>query len=128
MARFGVTQTVATLALTLFSLGLATGPLVIGPLSEVYGRNIIYRVSFGLLFAFSWPVAFAPNACKCDLLQYRNPPITTFFWNSCLLPISIRDWAVRLRILHRVGGHCRGYVCQCRSRKVWVLLDALFAI
>ncbi|KAJ8690886.1 hypothetical protein PTI98_012282 [Pleurotus ostreatus] len=37
------------------------GPLFVGPLSEVYGRNIIYQVSYTLFFAFSWPVAFAPN-------------------------------------------------------------------
>lgn len=37
------------------------GPLFVGPLSEVYGRNNIYRVSFSLFFAFSWPIAFAPD-------------------------------------------------------------------
>lgn len=37
------------------------GPLVTGPLSELYGRNIIYRVSYLLFFAFTWPVAFPPN-------------------------------------------------------------------
>ena len=42
-------------------MGLGTGPLFSGPLSEVYGRNIVYRVSFILFFAFTFPVAFAPD-------------------------------------------------------------------
>lgn len=39
----------------------AIGPLLVGPLSEVYGRNIIYRMSYVLFFICSWPVAFAPH-------------------------------------------------------------------
>ena len=32
-----------------------------GPLSEVYGRNIVYRVSFSIFFALSFVVTFAPD-------------------------------------------------------------------
>ena len=39
----------------------AIGPLLVGPLSEVYGRSIIYRVSYTFFFLCSWPVAFAPH-------------------------------------------------------------------
>ncbi|KAF8547289.1 MFS general substrate transporter [Imleria badia] len=41
--------------------GLGVGPLLVSPLSEVYGRNIIYRVSYILFYIFTFPVAFAPN-------------------------------------------------------------------
>ena len=41
--------------------GIGFGPLLVGPLSEVYGRQPIYRVSYILFFAFCWPVAFAPD-------------------------------------------------------------------
>ncbi|THH05837.1 hypothetical protein EW146_g9793 [Bondarzewia mesenterica] len=59
--EFHVSKEVTILAISLFVLGLGVGPLLVGPLSEVYGRNIIYRTSFILFFAFTWPVAFAPN-------------------------------------------------------------------
>ncbi|TFY74495.1 hypothetical protein EWM64_g9517, partial [Hericium alpestre] len=59
--EFGISKEVAILGISLFVMGLGVGPLLIGPLSEMYGRNIVYRVSFVLFFAFSWPVAFAPN-------------------------------------------------------------------
>lgn len=58
---FNVSHTVSILAISLFVMGLGTGPLVVGPLSEVYGRTPIYRVSFALFTAFSFPVAFAPD-------------------------------------------------------------------
>lgn len=58
---FQVPRVVATLGITLFVQGLGLGPLLIGPLSEVYGRNITYRVSYALLILFSFGVTFSPN-------------------------------------------------------------------
>ena len=58
---FHVSQEVAILGVTLFILGLGQGPLFVGPLSEVYGRNIVYQTSFSIFFALSFPVAFAPD-------------------------------------------------------------------
>ena len=55
--RFHVGREVATL----FVMGLGVGPLFAGPISELYGRNIVYRTSFALFFVFSFPVAFAPD-------------------------------------------------------------------
>ncbi|KAI0374134.1 MFS general substrate transporter [Pilatotrama ljubarskyi] len=52
---------VTILSLSLYVLGLGIGPLFVGPLSELYGRNIIYRVSYVLFFAFTWPTAFPPH-------------------------------------------------------------------
>ena len=66
-----------TLGLLMLTWLLITGlgPLLVGPLSEVYGRSIIYRASFVFFFAFTWPVSFPPNIgergqafilCTCD--------------------------------------------------------------
>lgn len=33
-------------------MGLGLGPLVVGPLSEVYGHNIIYSLNDAAFFAF----------------------------------------------------------------------------
>ncbi|RPD61966.1 MFS transporter [Lentinus tigrinus ALCF2SS1-7] len=52
---------VTILSISLYVLGLGIGPLVMGPLSELYGRNIIYRISYVLFFAFTWPTAFPPD-------------------------------------------------------------------
>ncbi|KAH9475001.1 Polyamine transporter 3 [Psilocybe cubensis] len=60
-STFHVSREVSILSISLFIEGLGLGPLVFGPLSEVYGRNLVYRVSYVLTFAFTFPVAFAPN-------------------------------------------------------------------
>lgn len=59
--EFHVSRVVATLGLSLFVLGLGLGPMVLGPLSEFYGRRPIYVVSF--LFFLIWliPCALAKN-------------------------------------------------------------------
>lgn len=54
MADFNSTDsTVATLTVTIYLLGFALGPLVIAPLSEIYGRLIIYHIYNGLFLAFT---------------------------------------------------------------------------
>ncbi|KAM6491145.1 MFS general substrate transporter [Amanita muscaria] len=57
--EFNVSHEISILSISLYVVGLGMGPLLAGPLSEVYGRNIIYQVSYILFFVFSWPVAFA---------------------------------------------------------------------
>ncbi|KAF5364598.1 hypothetical protein D9758_005617 [Tetrapyrgos nigripes] len=59
--EFNVSHEVTILAISLFVQGMGLGPLLAGPLSEVYGRNLVYQVSFVLVFALSFAVAFAPN-------------------------------------------------------------------
>ncbi|QKD55444.2 MFS transporter [Fusarium oxysporum Fo47] len=61
MIDFHISHEVATLGLSLYIWGMGVGPLVLGPLSELYGRRVVYLWS--LLFFFIWifPCAFANN-------------------------------------------------------------------
>lgn len=43
--RFDVSRTASILALSLFVLGLAVGPMIAAPISETYGRSVVYKVS-----------------------------------------------------------------------------------
>ena len=58
---FGVSAEITTLALSLYVLGFAVGPVLLAPLSEYYGRQPVYLVSWFILFIFQLPVALAPN-------------------------------------------------------------------
>jgi MFS family permease len=58
---FHIHQEVALLGLSLFVLGLGLGPLVLAPLSEQYGRLIIYQTSLLFLLAFTAGAGFARN-------------------------------------------------------------------
>lgn len=43
--ELGISHIVASLAFSLYALGFGMGPLVLAPISEVYGRNPMYRWS-----------------------------------------------------------------------------------
>lgn len=48
---FGVSRTAAILPLSLFVLGLALGPVIAAPISETWGRSVVYKASsIGFLF------------------------------------------------------------------------------
>ncbi|KAI9818934.1 MAG: hypothetical protein M1827_007756 [Pycnora praestabilis] len=59
--EFQCSQIVATLGLSLFVIGLGIGPMVLGPLSEFYGRRPIYVVSLGFFLIWIIPCAVAQN-------------------------------------------------------------------
>lgn len=46
---FGVSRTAALLSITVYVVGLATGPMIAAPISENYGRNVVYKCT-GLIF------------------------------------------------------------------------------
>ncbi|KAL3421615.1 drug/proton antiporter YHK8-like protein 1 [Phlyctema vagabunda] len=59
--EFDVSRLIATLGLSLFILGLGIGPMLLGPLSEFYGRRPIYLVSFSAFLIWLIPSAAAQN-------------------------------------------------------------------
>ncbi|KAJ3874792.1 MFS general substrate transporter [Lentinula edodes] len=69
---FHISHEVAVLSVSLFTEGMALGPLLTGPLSEMYGRNITYRASFTLMFAFSFGVAFAPDTAVYLIFRFLS--------------------------------------------------------
>lgn len=80
---FHVSHEVTILGVSLFVTGLGTGPLLVGPLSEVYGRNIVYQISYALFFVFTFPVVFAPNIAV--FLVFR---LITGFCGSAFLSVA----------------------------------------
>jgi len=61
-AEFEISSdTTIILGMTTYLFGLACGPMLLAPLSEVYGRRIIYLVSLFLYFLFVIPSCVATN-------------------------------------------------------------------
>lgn len=58
---FQVSELVSTLGLSIFVLGLGFAPLLLGPLSEFYGRRNIYLASYVFFIIFNFMVAFSNN-------------------------------------------------------------------
>ncbi|PRT56896.1 putative transporter C36.02c [Wickerhamiella sorbophila] len=66
---FHVGQATAALGISLYVLGFATGPIIWGPLSEVYGRYIPMLVSYIFFTAFTFWTATADHFYH--LILYR---------------------------------------------------------
>lgn len=58
-----------SLPVALFVLGLGLGPLFLAPLSELYGRRIVYLVCFSLFTVFNVGCALAPNITALSILR-----------------------------------------------------------
>lgn len=60
-AHFGVSTTVSLLGISMYCLGLAFGPILAAPLSETFGRSIVYRISLPTAGLFTIGCAVAQN-------------------------------------------------------------------
>lgn len=63
MASFDVSQTKATLGLTLYVLAYGIGPMFLAPLQEMpsIGRNPVYIIGLALFLLFNVPIVAAKN-------------------------------------------------------------------
>lgn len=62
IAEFNSTdETLATFVVSVFVLGFAFGPLLVAPLSEIYGRNPVYHVCNVLFVVFTVGCALSKN-------------------------------------------------------------------
>jgi len=60
--EFNITNsTVEAMTVSLYVLGFAFGPLLLAPLSELYGRLIIYNACSAVYIAFTVGCAFSTN-------------------------------------------------------------------
>ncbi|KAM4065908.1 major facilitator superfamily protein [Hirsutella rhossiliensis] len=70
MHDFSIGQEVATLGVSLFVLGFAVGPLLWAPLSELFGRQVLFIATYAALTAFNAGCAGARNAWTLMILRF----------------------------------------------------------
>ncbi|KAI1420188.1 major facilitator superfamily domain-containing protein [Xylaria sp. FL1777] len=68
--EFHQSEIVATLGLSTFVLGIALGPLFLGPLSEFYGRRPIYLTSWTMFVIWLIPSAVARNTATMVTVRF----------------------------------------------------------
>ena len=61
---------IASLTVSIFVLGFAFGPLLLSPLSEIYGRRIVYNVSNVVFLAFTIACAVAPDIASFIVFRF----------------------------------------------------------
>jgi MFS family permease len=59
--QFGVSNTAALLGVSLYVVGLAFGPILAAPVSETYGRLVVYRVSLPISMLFTLGAGFSQS-------------------------------------------------------------------
>lgn len=91
---YGINEIAASSGLTLYVLGFAFGPLIWGPMSEMYGRKVAYMLSWPLMIGAVAPSAFASNivvillfrfltgACAACALNNGSGVITDMYHND----------------------------------------------
>ncbi|KAJ5514983.1 Major facilitator superfamily domain general substrate transporter [Penicillium fimorum] len=70
MMQFHIGQEVATLGVSLFVLGFAIGPLLWAPLSELFGRQVLFVTTYAALTAFNAGVAGSQNAWSIIIFRF----------------------------------------------------------
>ncbi|KAL6230142.1 hypothetical protein BDW75DRAFT_234638 [Aspergillus navahoensis] len=68
--EFNISSEVGTLGVALFVVGFAIGPLLWAPLSELYGRQLPFFVSYGGLTAFNAGVPGSQNTWTLIILRF----------------------------------------------------------
>lgn len=68
--EFHCSREVAVLGVSLFVLGFALGPLIWAPGSEMFGRQILFLITYGLFFAFNAAAAGAPDMATLLVLRF----------------------------------------------------------
>jgi MFS family permease len=69
-AEFGLSETVATLGLSLYIFGLALGPMSLAPLSEFFGRSVIYIGSYAVFLVLLAATALAQHVAAFMVLRF----------------------------------------------------------
>ncbi|KAH8897282.1 MFS general substrate transporter, partial [Thozetella sp. PMI_491] len=64
--------TFATFVVSIFVLGFASGPLILAPLSELYGRVVVYNVTNVLFLSFTLLCAVARNESTLLALRFLS--------------------------------------------------------
>ncbi len=65
-----VSSTVSILPLTVYALALGYGPLIAAPLSETYGRHVVYLISTPLGALFTMGAGFSQNIWTLCILRF----------------------------------------------------------
>jgi MFS family permease len=67
---FDTSTEIATLGVSLFVLGFAVRPLIWAPLSEIYGRQVVFAISYGAFTAFNASAAASRNIETLLVLRF----------------------------------------------------------
>ncbi|KAK8068781.1 hypothetical protein PG994_005397 [Apiospora phragmitis] len=135
MADFGTdSERFATFVVSIFVLGFACGPLVLAPLSELYGRVVVYHGTNALFCAFTVACALATGEAMllaCRFLSGFAGVATITIGSGTIADVMPRErrglavavWSVGTILGPMVGPILGGYVADVAGWRwmFWIL-------
>ena len=70
MADFNVSRTAALVGITVYTLGLAFGPILSAPLSEKHGRKVVYLLSSPIFMLFTLGAGFSKSFASLIVCRF----------------------------------------------------------
>ncbi|KAF7562648.1 hypothetical protein G7046_g1480 [Stylonectria norvegica] len=135
--RYGASETVANLGLSLYVWGYGIGPLLFSPLSEIpqIGRNPPYAVTFLLFTVLTVPMALVDNMAGILVLRFLlgvfcSPSLATVgasygdFMSPNMMEYVIALWGGGASLAPALGPVVAGYAVQAKGWRwsTWELL------
>lgn len=105
MQQFGASSTAALLPLALYVLALGIGPMIAAPVSELFGRHIVYRLSIPIFILFTLGAGFSQTFAQFLICRFfagaSGGPVLAVGagTNADLWPAEIRAIATSLFLL-----------------------------
>lgn len=135
MEEFGTDTTVTTLGLTTYLLGLATGSIILAPLSELFGRQMVYLVCLLCWAVLVIPSGLAQNFATILVSRYfcaffgavmiaNSPGTVVDLANPKYLAFTLSMWSIAPMNAPSTGGIIGGFVYQSLGWRWsnWIIL------
>lgn len=133
----GTSEMLITFTVSIYIIGFGIGPLILAPLSEIYGRNLIYNVGNVLFTLFTALCGVSPNATALLIFRllagvFGGAPLTNGGGTiSDLVPVNERGlimsiFSLSMLIAPVVGPIAGGFLSQAANwRWIFWLLTIL---
>ncbi|KAJ3468450.1 hypothetical protein MRS44_002515 [Fusarium solani] len=92
--EYGSTTTTTTLGLTTYLLGLAVGSLIVAPLSELYGRQMVYLVCLSVWALLILPCALATSLTEIIVVRFFGPGSIVDISDPEYLAAAMSMWSI----------------------------------
>lgn len=96
MADFNVSRTAALAGITVYTMGLAFGPVFSAPMSEKYGRKIVYLLSSPVFILFTLGAGFSKSFASLIVCRFfagltGSPALAVGAGSKLVESSSVRD-------------------------------------
>ncbi|RPA78651.1 MFS general substrate transporter [Ascobolus immersus RN42] len=134
-AKFNVSMTVALLGISMYVIGLGLGPMMGAPLSEVFGRKMVYFVNLPIFLLFTMGAGLAQNIetlviCRMFAGLFGGPALAISagsfvdVWDMKTSGLAVSVQAIATFMGPALGPLVGGYLAEYKGWRwtMWIIL------